>query len=166
MTPADQAWDGVVREFRHVCLLKREGKVAESERVLAQVLPASIALWSQQDPRDNLVKRLQLQAMFEAEQHRLDEAWALQERVFSQLSGTVISELKQRLSDELRREFDQWLSEKLPKTVPQGTTPSAAEAPLPADLPWRAERAVTHLNSASEIPQETGIKRSPPVWRF
>lgn len=166
MTAADQAWEQVVRDFRHVCLLKREGKLAESERVLSQVLPASIASWSQLDPQDSLAKRMQLQAMFDSEQRRLDEAWALQQMVFSQLSGTVISELKQRLSDELRSEFNQWLTEKRIEPAPSSLAPVAAEVPSAADLPWKARPAVARSASATERPQDTAIKPTPQVWRF
>ena len=92
-----QAWERVVSDFRNVCLLKREGQVEESNRILNEVLPASIAAWSRYDGREGVAKRGHLQAMFEAEQQRVDQAYEVEQRLLSRLSTTVFSEWKEQL---------------------------------------------------------------------
>ncbi|HAM70374.1 MAG TPA: hypothetical protein DCM86_01875 [Verrucomicrobiales bacterium] len=138
---ANAAWARVVSDFRSVCLLKKEGQLEESSRILNEVLPSSIAAWSQHDPRDGGAKRQHLQAMFAAEQQRVDQAWEVEQRLLSRLSTTVFSEWKEQMQKELRAQLNEWLaSEGRSLSSPDPVRTVAAPAAVVEPPPWRRDK--------------------------
>jgi hypothetical protein len=91
-------WDEVVHLFREYCLAKRARRFEEAERLFKSELSLSIAEWSRLQPGDKDSKRSRLNAMFNAEQKRLSEAWQLKDF----LSSSLRSELLPALREEIR----------------------------------------------------------------
>ena len=100
MATNSSSWNQVVADFRRICLLKRQGKLADSEALLNQKLPASIAIWSREGAQDALAKRRQLQEMFAAEERRIEEVWTMREILFEDLKDSLLAELKAAAADQ------------------------------------------------------------------
>ena len=95
-------WNKVVTDFRRVCLLKRQGKPDASENILNGELTESIAAWSQQIKQESTAKRLTLQEMFITEEHRVEEAWQIQQIVLEEIRARLTTEVQNQVRDEVR----------------------------------------------------------------
>lgn len=103
----DSRWEKVVRDFRRLCVLRRQDRRDESEALLRQELPRSISDWAQHDPSAPDHKRSRLDEMFQQEQRRMDEVALLNELLSSQLMDTflpvVCSSVCSAVGEELRK---------------------------------------------------------------
>ncbi len=103
----DSRWDQVVRDFRQFCVLRRQERRADSELILRQSLPQSIAEWSKHDTDNAGVKKARLDAMFQQEQRRIEDACLLNELLSAQLKHEFLPVLCSSVSaivgEELRR---------------------------------------------------------------
>lgn len=94
----DGRWEDVVNHFRAYCLAKRANRPAEAERLFKHELSPCIAEWSRRAPGDAETKRTRLNAMFAAEQKRIQDAWDLKDFI----TRSLRSELVPALRDEIR----------------------------------------------------------------
>ncbi len=103
----ENRWDKVVRDFRQVCLLRRQDRRDESDRLMRQDLPQSIAEWSRSDSADAGTKRARLDAMFQQEQRRMDDLWVMNEllsaRLMEEFLPVVCSSVCSTVGEELRK---------------------------------------------------------------
>ena len=77
----------IVSDFRQAYLLRRQGKVQESNRLLSVDLPRAISLWARINPQDRSTQKAHLARIFQEEQNKLEDAWA----VHQAFPGTVES---------------------------------------------------------------------------
>jgi hypothetical protein len=90
-------------------LLRREGRIRESDKILNEDLPPQIAQWSQGSRLDSATKRAALENLFREEQKRIDDAWVVHRMLFRKfeveivpgLCAKVAAEVKEVLSDRL-----------------------------------------------------------------
>jgi hypothetical protein len=99
----DTYWERVVSDFRKLCVLRRQRRQKESEALLRSELPRSIAEWSRQQPGEPLAKRAQLDAMFQTEQRRVEDAMMMQDLLSSKLVEDFVPVICSRISEEVRR---------------------------------------------------------------
>ena len=103
----DSRWEKVVRDFRQLCLLRRQERIEESEAVMRQQLPTSIAEWSRNDAAEPDAKRARLDSMFQQEQRRMDDLWVMNEllsaRLREEFLPVVCSSVCETVGVELRR---------------------------------------------------------------
>jgi hypothetical protein len=99
----DSYWEKVVSDFRRLCILRRQRRREESEALLRQDLPRSIAEWSRQQPGDATAKKAQLDSMFQAEQRRIEDAWLMQDVLSTRLTEDFLPALCSRVSEEVRK---------------------------------------------------------------
>lgn len=100
---SESSWEKVVRDFRRLCLARRQQRQEESDHVLHADLPQSIAEWSRTEPGDAHAKKAQLDQMFQREQRRIDDAWVLHELLSLRLADELVPTICSRVGDELRR---------------------------------------------------------------
>ncbi len=98
----DQHWDQLVREFRRLCLLRRQKKLMESEAILHSDLPRTIAAWSKSFNAEPSVKKSRLDAMFQAEQRRIEDVWVTQELITARMNEQLIPEICSQVVREVR----------------------------------------------------------------
>lgn len=91
-----------MEEFRQLCLFRRQRKGSESEKILKTELPRSIASWSESFEGDPRAKRSRLDAMFQAEQRRIDDAWLVQELMATRLNEQFIPAICTQVAQEVR----------------------------------------------------------------
>ena len=101
---ATETWLQVVNDFRRVCFLKRDGKTAESQMILAVELPKSIAVWSSEETRDGIAQRQALQEMFISEERRVEDAWQMKSLLRDQLRTELLEDVREEVRKELQRE--------------------------------------------------------------
>jgi hypothetical protein len=99
---AAEAWKEVVSQFRSLCLMRHEGKTANSKAILEQDLPRKIAVWSQTAEDDAEAKRVRLEQMFREEQKRIEDFMAFRELGGGPLQEQILSELAARVSGEIK----------------------------------------------------------------
>lgn len=103
----DSRWEKVVRDFRQVCVLRRQDRRDESDTLLRQELPRSISEWSRHDTADANAKRARLDSMFQQEQRRIDDLWVMNEllsaRLREEFLPVVCSSVCSTVGEELRR---------------------------------------------------------------
>ncbi len=99
----DSYWEKVVSDFRRLCILRRQRRREESEAMLRNELPRSIAEWSRQQPGDASTKKAQLDSMFQAEQRRIEDAWLMQDVLSTRLTEDFLPALCSRVSEEVRK---------------------------------------------------------------
>ena len=103
----DSRWEKVVRDFRQVCVLRRQDRRDESDALLRQELPRSISEWSRHDTADANAKRARLDSMFQQEQRRIDDLWVMNEllsaRLREEFLPVVCSSVCSTVGEELRR---------------------------------------------------------------
>lgn len=103
----DSRWEKVVRDFRQLCLLRRQERQEESETMMRQQLPHSISEWSRNDSADPDAKRARLDSMFQQEQRRMDDLWVMNELLSARLREdflpVVCSSVCETVGVELRR---------------------------------------------------------------
>lgn len=99
----DAYWERVVSDFRKLCVLRRQQRREESEALLRFELPRSIAEWSRQQPGDPQAKRAQLDAMFQSEQRRVEDAMLMQDLLSSRLVEDFLPVICSRVGEEVRK---------------------------------------------------------------
>jgi len=103
------AWDQIVSAFRQACILKQAGNLYESNRILQEELPRSIASWSRHTPLPSNRQTEELRHMFDSEQKRIRDLWTSQEamaesltrKVLQTLSGVVGQEIQSLVASQL-----------------------------------------------------------------
>ena len=138
----ESAWDKVVTKYREVCVLRREARVTESERVLKDELPGVIAAWAAANPRPITAKKAELEAMFAVERKRVDEALTLRRILTAQMNEQMLPLLHARVAEEVKNHFAEQ-ARGLPLTVATDTkggaraivsmTPESFTVPITAD---------------------------------
>ncbi|MBI1839339.1 MAG: hypothetical protein HYR88_00610 [Verrucomicrobia bacterium] len=141
----DRIWSQVVSEFRQVCLLKRQGKVEESERLLSGELTRNIALWSQEAPQDATTKRQTLHDMFVAEERRVEDAWQIQQMVLNEMRESVAAQVRAQIREELEAALAAYQP-----PPPQPPEPTRASEPSPEMASEDAPIAASSIESSSE----------------
>jgi hypothetical protein len=91
-----------VDEFRQLCLFRRQKKWVESDTILKTELPRSIASWSESFQAEPSVKRSRLDAMFQTEQRRIDDAWLVQELMAARLNEQFLPAICTQVAQEVR----------------------------------------------------------------
>lgn len=91
-----------MEEFRQLCLFRRQKKRIESETILKSDLPRSIASWSESVEADPGVKRSRLDAMFQTEKRRIEDAWLVQELMATRLNEQFIPAICTQVAREVR----------------------------------------------------------------
>jgi hypothetical protein len=128
VSTSDQWWDKVVGDFRQVCLLRRQKRWREADRILKEELPHSIAGWSASYPADHDTKSARLDSMFELEQRRIADAWLLQQLVMTQLHEQIIPAVCLEVGHEVRSILGQEVSQRDEKhsfAIPTSDNPAA-----------------------------------------
>jgi hypothetical protein len=98
----ERMWGKTVEAFRTACLLRRNGKLDEANRMLEWDVPGAIAAWSQASILSAGEKRSQLERMFREEQRRIDDAWLVQKLVADRFEETIGPRLVDTLAEEVR----------------------------------------------------------------
>lgn len=101
-TATEQRWEKLVGQFRQLCLYRRQKKLSESETILNSELPRSIAEWSRSSDGDPAAKKARLDAMFQTEQRRIDDAWLVQELMASRFNDQLLPALCLQVAAEVR----------------------------------------------------------------
>lgn len=101
----ETAWEKVVVKFREVCLLRRESKLSESERVLKEEMPGVIAAWSAVNPAPIATKKAELETMFATERRRVDQTLVMQRVLAGQMSEQLMPVVRERVAEEVRKFF-------------------------------------------------------------
>ena len=99
----EQSWEQLVADFQLVCILKRQGKWEDSQRVLHQRLPQTIAAWARCNPKDPAVKKTELEAMFEAEKQRVDDLWLINQIASAQWKEELLPAVRNVVNQEVSR---------------------------------------------------------------
>ncbi len=99
---SERLWGKTVEAFRTACLLRRNGKLEEANRMLEWDVPGAIAAWSQSSVLPAGDKRSQLERMFREEQRRIDDAWLVQKLVAERFEETIAPRLMDTLAGEVR----------------------------------------------------------------
>lgn len=103
----DSRWDKVVRDFRQLCVLRRQERQTDADALLRQRLPQSIAEWSKHDADHAAAKKARLDSMFQQEQRRIEDAWLLKDLIGSSLTKEFLpvlcSSVCVTVGEELRK---------------------------------------------------------------
>ena len=145
---AETLWQKVVSDYRQACVLYRQARREESQRVLERSLPERILEWSECDPADGATRTRRLETMFQLERQRVEDAWLAQEFVQQRWQAELLPTLSAHISEEVRKAV-----RTLPAPRP-GPAPAVPASPTgsriaasPAPRPPRPARA-----AASDIP--------------
>jgi hypothetical protein len=101
-TNPEQRWEKLVGEFRQFCLYRRQKKLIESDMILNSDLPRSIAEWSRSFEGEPSVKKARLDAMFQTEQRRIDDAWLVQDLMAARFNEQMLPNLCMQVAQEVR----------------------------------------------------------------
>ncbi len=82
-------------------------------------LPGSIAEWSRLDSSDAASKRTRLDAMFQSEQRRLEDVWQIKDLLAQHLTDTLVPQLMQSISSEIKTAMSHTLSAEVPAWAPR-----------------------------------------------
>jgi len=96
-----ELWNEVVADYRHACLLRREGQNAEATRIINEKLPKATAAWSREDSRTATEKKAALEAMFSSEQTGIDSWIFAQQALASKVADRLIPALCQGVGEQL-----------------------------------------------------------------
>lgn len=118
-TQSETAWDKVVTLFREACLLRRKRQAQQADLLLSRDLPGSIAEWSRLDSSDPSSKRSRLDTMFQTEQRRLEDVWQIRDLVAQHLTETVVPQLVQSISVEIKSALSPLFSAPAPVWSPR-----------------------------------------------
>lgn len=143
----DVLWQHIVQGYRQLCVLQRQARRAESDRLLLEELPARILAWAEQDDSDGLEQALRLDEMFSQEQRRLADVWFLQEFMEERLRTELLPALSARIDAEVQRAVKRSASCLAP-------APAPAPAPLPvaSAVPLAKVSSAASRISAGDIP--------------
>ena len=89
-------------QFRQLCLLRRQRKLIESDMILNSELPRAIASWSQSFDAEPSAKKSRLDAMFQTEQRRIDDAWLALELMTTRFNEQFIPAICSQVAQEVR----------------------------------------------------------------
>jgi hypothetical protein len=101
-TTGNQLWNGIVTDFRQACLLRREGRIRESDKILNEDLPPQIAEWSRGTRQDPATKRAALDNLFREEQKRIDDAWVVHHMLLRKFESEIVPSLCAKVADEVK----------------------------------------------------------------
>jgi hypothetical protein len=102
VTTAEQCWEKVVGDFRQLCLLRRQKKFIESDIILSSELPRAIANWSEAEDTEPAAKKSRLDAMFQTEQRRIDDACFTMDLLTDRLKGEILPAITSELTEQIR----------------------------------------------------------------
>lgn len=98
----DPVWSSLVEQFREACVLRRNGRLEESEHLLQTEIPSKIAAWSKQALPVGIDRRNALETMFHEEQRRVEEAFFVQKLVATQIEEQLLPKLCFMIAEEIR----------------------------------------------------------------
>lgn len=99
----EESWDQLVSDFQLLCILKRQGKLEASHRILHQELPKTIAAWSRCNPKDTAAKKCELETMFTTEKQRVDDLWLINRINAVQWQDELLPALRNAVGQEVGR---------------------------------------------------------------
>ncbi|HEY6227014.1 MAG TPA: hypothetical protein VI282_07830 [Verrucomicrobiae bacterium] len=102
MNAADERWDTLVGQFRQLCLLRRQKKWIESDIILTSDLPRAIAAWSETAEADPATKKSRLDAMFQTEQRRIEDACFTMDLLTDRLKDEIIPSICAQVTEQVR----------------------------------------------------------------
>ncbi len=102
MNTADERWDVLVGQFRQLCLLRRQRKFIESDIILTSELPRAIAEWSEVSEAEPAAKKSRLDAMFQAEQRRIDDACFTMDLVTNRFKEEILPSICAEVTEQVR----------------------------------------------------------------
>jgi hypothetical protein len=137
--PPDALWQQIVQDYRQLCVLQRQARGAECDRLLRDELPTRILAWAEQDGADGAAKARRLDDMFQAEQRRFADAWAIEQTVAQRLRSDLLPALSAQINEEVQRAIQ--------RHVPSRPLPSAA-GPVPVSVPCPAPSMVQRSEPA------------------
>ena len=123
---SDKHWNQIVSGFRQACILMREGKTHESNRIIHAELPNSIATWSRMNPKDAASKKADLVNMFREEQKRVEDTWVIRGMVWNKLNEELVPTICTRVLQEVNEQA----REHLPLSRTNNQNPSARSTSL------------------------------------
>lgn len=100
---AETLWLKIVRDYRQACVLHRQARREESQRMLEGVLPESILAWAECDPTDGATQTQRLEAMFQQERQRIEDAWLAQEFAQQRWQAELLPALSAHIGEEVRK---------------------------------------------------------------
>jgi hypothetical protein len=140
----NRSWKNLTEEFRNASMMRRQGDLAGSTRILNETLPPMIAAWSRLSSSTEATKREQLNQMFERERERIEDAWLTQQILLRQMRDVLIPSLCLQVAEEVRDvlelqvcEITRQLSnankvaEKPAEAIPRAVTPITREEEPP-----------------------------------
>ena len=143
----DALWQRIVQDYRQLCVLQRQARRAESDRLLRDELPACILAWAEQDDADGAEQARRLDEMFQQEQRRLADVWLLQELMEQRLRTELLPALSARIDAEVRRAVKRNASCLAPAPVA-----APAPQPMPTILPLAETSSRSTRVPAGDIP--------------
>jgi hypothetical protein len=153
VTTAEQRWDKVVADFRQLCLLRRHKKWIESDIVLNSDLPRSIADWSEVFEGEPASKKTRLDAMFQSEQRRIDDAFFAADLVTTRLKDEIIPSICAQVTEQVRatlaEEIRSVVIAELRAQAPQ--LPEAPEPVQPVEEPTPVATQTHIANFAEQV---------------
>jgi hypothetical protein len=129
---ADERWDTLVGQFRQLCLLRRQKKWIESDIILTSDLPRAIAAWSETAEADPATKKSRLDAMFQTEQRRIEDACFTMDLLADRLKEEIIPSICAQVTEQVRATVLQEVRGSVNEQI------SAATAELRSTHPFRA----------------------------
>lgn len=150
MTTAEQRWDKVVADFRHLCLLRRHKKWIESDIVLNSDLPRSIADWAEVFQAEPSAKKSRLDAMFQSEQRRIDDAWFAADLVTTRLKDEIIPSICAQVTEQVRATLAEEVRTAVLAEV-RAQPPQNIESPERAELPPPPPAQTQIANFAEQV---------------
>ena len=150
----ENAWEKVVTKYRQVCVLRRESKLVESERVLQDDLPVVIAAWSAANPQPITTKKAELETMFAVERKRVDESLLMRQRMLAaQMHEPMLPAMHARVAEEVKNLFAEQMRGFQFAALAEGTGASRAVASMtPEDFAVPFTAAPTGLPMAVTMP--------------
>lgn len=135
----DALWQQIVQDYRQLCVLQRQARRADSERLLRDELPARILAWAELDGADGAAKARRLDDMFQAEQRSLTEAWLIEQTVAQRLHSDLLPALSAQINEEIQRAMQRHAPARpLPPTPAPMPAPVLAPSIVPRSEPGRA----------------------------
>ena len=155
---APNAWEMVVDKYREVCLLRREAKFAEADRMLKEQLPGIIATWSAASAKPITEKKAQLETMFAQERKRVDDALMMHRLVSDQLNDQLIPAIRARVSEELRTMVTEQMRE---IQAPQRVEAKGASRSISSFEPEAPALAAPATSIGIPLPAAIASRRKP-----
>jgi hypothetical protein len=123
---SDKHWNQIVSGFRQACILMREGKIHESNRIIHAELPKSISTWSKTSPKNAASKKMDLVNMFREEQRRVEDTWVIRGMIWNKLNEELVPTICTRVLQEVKQQA----REHSPVARTNNENPSPRSTPL------------------------------------